>query len=750
MFDLKKIREERGMTQQNFADALNNNKISEDDENVTQEMVSRYENNSKSVPGWYLQKIQMYTGENLFAFKPKLQALDVKETIYKHKFLINHIQEHISKNYSYSDGKYSDRDGVIIKHKKYENYITGIKALIEKLDRKPRVVLVGNSDTGKSTMINTLVGQEIMPTKWQPYTTIPVFVKHKKDRPSFITSDVVVFKESEDEKLFDIEGIKEQRYFEEWKLRDGSSSLLREYGTRENGGDELSCGAAVMYANAPILENVDIIDLPGFNTDRPEDDIISTRETGKADVLIFLSQANGFLRKHEFEYLLEAMKRLKVIESNSNEMFEPLSNLFVIAAHADNIGTSEEREFILGKGSERLSRIIPDGYWEEREKKSGYIYDENTILSRLYAYSNNNRKIREKFEKDFIKVIEDLSSYSYEFSVKELKQCAEFYKENIEREIIELENILVERDKYKLILNSIQNSEGKRAIEAEANKRTVLSKIKEYMKEAENEIEEIFKSTIEAESIVEKIKNKGYKKNKDDIEALITHLNQTLNLHCEKTLMKKSENLSKDIERYLGEMKNSFEINLNMNIKELIDFDVRNAFVAGLAGAATFGALGVWAAVAAAGSNLGAYILLAQGVSVLSALGISLGGTATVASAVAMIGGPVTIAIALAMFAALGVFAILSGGWENKLAKKLVSEYNAKNTLEAYKGLSKKYWDETETAFIFASGQVEKKWKEYISDLEEKVNSYSIEDINSLKDEASKILNFFLGIPKLL
>ena len=213
MFDLKKIRDDRGLTQQALADALNNNKFGEDDEIVTQEMVSRYENNSKNIPAWYLMKLQMYTGENLFTFKPKAKAIEVKETIYKQKILFNLINEHCKKKYYYSEitGKFSDVDGEI-KDEKHINYIKGIFNLTDRLDKKPRVALIGNSDTGKSTMINTLIGQDIMPTKWQPYTTIPVFVKHVKDRPDYIKSEVVIFKENTEIDTFNIEGIKNQEY----------------------------------------------------------------------------------------------------------------------------------------------------------------------------------------------------------------------------------------------------------------------------------------------------------------------------------------------------------------------------------------------------------------------------------------------------------------------------------------------------------------------------------------------------------
>ncbi len=750
MFDLKKIRDERGLTQQALADALNNNKLSEDDEIVTQEMVSRYENNSKNIPAWYLLKLQMYTGENLFSFKQSSKPLEVEETIYKQKILLNLVKEHCKKKYYYSEitGKFSDMDGEI-KNEKHINYIKGLFNLTDSLDKKPRIVLIGNSDTGKSSMINTLIGKDIMPTKWQPYTTIPVFVKHIKDKPPYIKSEAIIFKENTDTDIFNIEGIKNQEYFDNWKLTEGDNLVLKEYGTRENGKEEVYCSAAVIFAEASILENVDIIDLPGFNTDRPEDDIISNKETNKADILIFLSQANGFMKKHEFEYLLEAIKRLKIVEKKEINNFTPLNNLYILASHADNIGTEDERNFILNSAVDRLNKVIPDGYWDSRSEESDYEYSKNELLKRFYNYSNNNVKIRSRFESDLKKVIEDIASYTYDLSIAEYRKFTSYYSEELEKEINELSSILEERDRYKQLLKGIELGVVKTGHDSEESRKKVFSKIKQYSVESDNEIAIVYEEVMNTDFIVNSIKLKEYKKNKEDLELLVSFLSQTLKIKIEKILKNKSEFLAKDIDQYIDETSKSFEFNNNFNFKGINSFNVKGIFFAGLAGLATLGALGIWAAIAAAGSNLGAYILLAQGVSFLSALGISLGGTAAVATAVSTIGGPITVGIVLSIIAAIGVFVILTGGWEKKIAKKIISEFEKQDASTKYRELVKEFWKDTEKAFIIGANEIETKWNEYVEDLKKKVNSYSIEDIKSLKKEAENLLNFIKSIPNL-
>ncbi len=56
-------------------------------------------------------------------------------------------------------------------------------------------------------------------------------------------------------------------------------------------------------------------------------------------------------------------------------------------------------------------------------------------------------------------------------------------------------------------------------------------------------------------------------------------------------------------------------------MKTSVPFDARAAFLGGLAGGGTFGALAGWAAIVAGGSNLGAYLLVPQVVSLLARLG---------------------------------------------------------------------------------------------------------------------------------
>lgn len=223
-----------------------------------------------------------------------------------------------------------------------------------------------------------------------------------------------------------------------------------------------------------------------------------------------------------------------------------------------------------------------------------------------------------------------------------------------------------------------------------------------------------------------------------------TYVSELLQDKTNYVLNKKSQELSEDINAFL----NTFEVSTTISVDnvsfKIPPFSKEQAFAAGLAGVATYGALAVWAATC---GNLGAYILIAKGVSLLSALGISVGGTAAAASAVAAIGGPVVLGIALALIAAISVFTILSGTWRKSVAKKLVEACRSERVLEKLESSINTYWNDTQIAFNASADNLDTEWKNHIENLRERLLEYNMDAIRKVKEEAEMMRNFLLNIP---
>lgn len=74
-----------------------------------------------------------------------------------------------------------------------EKYLDELQEGLNQNLIKPKISFVGRSDTGKSTLINSLLGENMMPASWTPTTSIAVYLKHSNDKPNFMKNNVCIF-----------------------------------------------------------------------------------------------------------------------------------------------------------------------------------------------------------------------------------------------------------------------------------------------------------------------------------------------------------------------------------------------------------------------------------------------------------------------------------------------------------------------------------------------------------------------------
>lgn len=721
MLDLKSFRENTlKMTQTEFAALLD----------VRQDYISRLEQSTEQIPLDLLIKIANVTGttiDELVNFKRSApEPLTVNNTWRSAEFTKRNIVDYLEKRGEDYRAQWGDA---------YTNQMAELRKKIDYIIAKPRIAIVGHSDVGKSRLINSLLGTEKMPTSWTPTTAINVHIKHIQDRPSYMEEEAWVFRAAPENSgiaAWDERRLHDERYCRGWKLAGGSAEILKNYGTRQ--GEEYGrqeAGAAVIFVNSDFLKNCDIADLPGFGTgDRVEDDTLAFEGKKNADILIYMSIANGFMREGDIDYLKESLLSLQPLEQAATNDIKPLANLFVIASQAHTVdrGNPESLSVVLDKGCERLLQSLPETVLEMREKATGHYYDESVIRSRFFTYTTDIQMLREAFENDLCALVEHVPNVINEKAKAYIRTEIEEYDHEVDLKIREFEEILEQREGYERMLTDIEANEPQRANDNQNRRQAVLTAINTLNVSSVHTFADKYGALISADSIVSIIKSKGLKKKKEDIQILTSYLGSTLQSRMQETLAGESEKLTNEINEYLEHFQNEVKSGrLNAKLNDVsFNFDATKAFAAGLVGMATFGGLAVWAASL---GNLGAYILIAQGVSLLSALGISVGGTAAAATAVSAIGGPVVIGITIAILAALSVFSLLNGGWEKSVAKKIVKEYDAKNALMKYKEVIENYWDDTAEAFNQAADSLDAEWTAYVARLREIVDAYDIGDI---------------------
>ena len=85
----------------------------------------------------------------------------------KHKEILQHFAELIKKEKQYASVIYPGSQGETLK-----TIIETLNSALERTDKNFKVLIIGNFNAGKSSMINALIGEELLPTGMRPETAV--------------------------------------------------------------------------------------------------------------------------------------------------------------------------------------------------------------------------------------------------------------------------------------------------------------------------------------------------------------------------------------------------------------------------------------------------------------------------------------------------------------------------------------------------------------------------------------------------
>lgn len=724
--DLKSFREDKLKikTQSAFAELIG----------VEQSSVSRWEKDPDSIPFQVIQKILEKTGatyEELTGWKKTIpKPLEIENTWEKANFTKLTLSEYVS--VALKEMEVSDECR--------KAYIDDLQNVIVANLVKPKLAIVGRSDTGKSALINALLGAEKMPVSWTPTTTIAVYIKHISDRPSFIEEDAWVFaNQLGDENSWDERKLCDEEYCRSWKIGAGGVEVLRSFGTRQGENYDKEAGAAVVFLDAPVLKTCDIIDLPGFGTETESDDNITFATAQKADIVLYLSQANGFMRIEDITYLKRNISELPVWEKKGENTLKPLSNLFIIASQAHTVdnGNRERLKEILDVGCKNLHKTLSDGYWDDRKNLSGYTYANNgleELCSRFFAYTIDIPDICSPFNAALTEILEALPAIINNNAKMFVRNYVESRKPNLTSEIQKYEGIVAEREKYVDLLDEIDKNELFRIKDNDKRKNDIRDEISRLSNDSIDEFTRYLSETINVDALVELMKSKGIKNKRDDIELFGSSLQSMIQGRCEKILKQKSALLTEKTNEYITSYTQSISRPFDDNSID-VDFDAGWAFASALSSFG-FGMFGSFLACTIYGTvfftrtglSIGTYFTFGRiaGISVL---------------------GPLGIAVGLLIAGGLVLTKLLGGGWEKKVAKKIVSTFDKNDFSKKFREGMRKYWEQTENAFDRAAAKLDEEWNDYVKNLRETVNGYDIDELQRKIANLKNVACFFENIP---
>ncbi len=525
----------------------------------------------------------------------------------------------------------------------------------------------------------------------------------------------------------------------------GNLETLREYGTHQGRHAESAAHFAVVYLDAPILRACNIIDLPGFENDAVDTEMAKANPI-QGDVAIYACPFVGFMNGQDLMRVAQIIRELPAFEQ-LDPKFEPLSNLLVVATHAAPQIRDGQVDGALAEATRRLWRNLSSSILADRAKASGREINAALVRSRLFTFYRETPNRRVQLEGELRKLLgETLPRVWRERADNEVVRFRDRSKGHLAAQLAAYTQMTGDMRRAEQELEQIRASEPQRRTRMRESRERVEGLIVRLRSESMSAAHDAYTSDMDVKR-VEQVIREHFEERKDAQQYAAAYLLEQLQHKIETKTGQLAEQLSHEVKRYLDQYSQAIPTLDGERQVVNIPFNAEGAFVGGLAGAATVGALAAWAATL---GNLGAYVIAAKVVGLLSAFGISIpGGTAAVMSFIAAIGGPLTIAVGIVSLAALAGWALFGSSWQQRLAKKIVTVFAEKNVLGGWQTHLATYWDETHRAFQAGANEVEVRWTKYIGDL-----SHLVSQKTAGKDELTKLLStleaardFFAGIP---
>lgn len=738
MFDLRNFREEvLKLTQKELAGLIDER----------QDKISRLEKNPDSIGLDILIRIADKTGttlDELVKYKKKIpEALIIDNTWNSVTAIKKKIDDYVDKTRNNTKTT-----------SKQEYKMNELKKFTETFLKKPKIAIVGLSDTGKSTLINSLLGVEKMPAAWTPTTAITIYIKHKDDRPSYIDDDVWFLKPQLDNGYeWDSNRLSDEKYTREYFCRKGHIQDLYEFAVRTD-EDDTTIGSAVVFIDSPILKVCDLIDLPGYNTgDRELDRILTEQVRDYADIMIYMSLANGFMRGNDIEYLKSDLIYLPVFDNEKIEN-RPLSNLYIVAsqAHIVNKGNLVELNKVLDEGAKRLYSQIPKELWNRRSEGTEINYTGESLRNRFFTYSKDIEVLRQPFELDLTTLVEGFSSILIKGYKIALCEFCEVNRLKIKDDINENIEIDHKRNEYIKLSEKLSGNLSQVTLGSQKIGDDVVKNIHVICDDSVSNLSKVYAELVSIDSVINIIDTEDYSNVKGDIEKLGSLLNSKLQEKIHTVIEVGVNKYSKDIDQFLEKYDELINDTSDTEISDInYNYSAKAAFVKGLAGCQSIGAN---ASLKTKSGNSGEDTNFGEGVDILSTMFYTVPGTdqshtpmGGVAHALAL-SGVIGLGIGLAMLAVTSGMSVFGTGWKKSVAKKIVAAYNSENVLGTYTDVIEGFWKDTDKAFAYAVDYMEKDFSDGISTFKVKVNQTESAQLEQSIEMDKKLVEFYDGIEK--
>lgn len=735
VLNLKGLREKIGWSQEELVTRINS--IAKREE-ASQSTISKYESNPDNIPAklahYWAKALGLNSiyeddsdGFGSIMVDPGTPYMDIEKNLDLIRGYVKLCSTQVSEQ---KDGDFTV--------KKLEELLKNIKER-----RKPNVVLLGEYDVGKSFLVNHLLGYECIPTNYQPMTRIPSLIIHTDDRPATLDADVYLLSRD-----FNPANAYDEKHIRDCTILAGGMHLLKDYGSHRGiFRDDKSVDFALLYLNAPLLKACNIIDAPGYEGGKEDEDKIERLSTS-IDVLLYMSMAKGFMKVHDIQRFAHLWGKTT---SYGNATFRKMANIMLVASQAGPSIKEKDltgQDGILSIATARIIENIPDTV-NEQSQRFGDITEDDLRRCAFPFWAEDEcryKGLRDNFRHVVATLIPQKVRESADRMIIDFKSAAH---SSIAAAIDRCQAMIKDIEKMKAHYRSIVEKEPERIKYVADSKKLIESNIDLYKGETLLDIEEEYGKLINEDKLAQFIEDE-FKEKKNANEYAVLRIMDKLKAEVTKIARVRADKLSKLINDFISDYETKALALYPKGMEEgqsvSMPFDMKGAFLGGIAAAGTFGALAAWVATL---GNLGGYILVAKAAGIAAALGIPVGsgGAAAWIAAVAAIGGPVVIGIGLALLAGAIIWAIFGDTWQVRLAKKICSSFKEENILGKFKAWGEKYWDDTKKAFQSGSEELEKEYQKKLAEMKDLVEEQSAEDLDKTVQNLKALTSFFANIP---
>ncbi len=298
------------------------------------------------------------------------------------------------------------------------------------------IALCGQFSSGKTSMINSFLGKDILPTAIEPTTAINTFVSYGEEERLFIKNN------------FGGETEIKKEFFKEY------DEFVKDFVNDTSNNKNILDMVKYVSLNTEKLKykNIALLDTPGYSANE-EDSNMAMKGIIKADNIIWVvNMDNGIIRANDLKFLqreelngkdilivfnkadLKQGERTKIVEESKNQL--------------DNMGIDYKDIVVYS------SKYPEDEYYQEGKRKLFEFFEsknnsiERNYLKELYKIFNEFKDYYKNMEKDLSNYTKALNDVNKDFLDKEISgnksiddslKSVNQNRDNIEKFIAELE-----------------------------------------------------------------------------------------------------------------------------------------------------------------------------------------------------------------------------------------------------------------------------------------------------------------------